>query len=531
MANGDVFKFRFGVWVWIIVGYFSFHILYRMLIGGALGLDEAEIILHGRSFQLGYGAQLPLYAWLQRLVFLVTGPTFFGMVLLKNALLCGLVLILYFVLRTRLSAKASALAALSLILVPQFSWESSRALTHSVLVSFCAMACFAVVWRILRHPSLASFLLLGVALAAGGLSKYNFVIMPLSVMLACLCLPKARGMLYRPQLLLSLAVCGLLLAYPVSWVLDHPQIAFASVHKFEIPDQESARHLSIGGILAVLAATRDFLILPFIVLAALLILYRNRAQTLPRISDLEWLMWLTLAIAVAGLLIGVTVAGVTNMKDRWLQPALLLATPVATLWVLPRLTETGQRRLQQVYLALALLIIVALPFHYYKSGNYETARFDVLTPQIAEALPADTVILADKWVSGNLFYFGLARTQIVIPVTVEVPATSALALVWTGDDMIYARSLLRSALPNDTSAYLEAPKTFQSRVRFGDDQDRFTLSVARIVRDQSGGKGATLTVDEPKVAGIDEYSNGLAKDENRVLAIDRIGKQNQPTRD
>ncbi len=46
-------------------GYFLCHIGLRLLAGGALGLDEAEILLDARYLAWGYGPQFPLYAWLQ----------------------------------------------------------------------------------------------------------------------------------------------------------------------------------------------------------------------------------------------------------------------------------------------------------------------------------------------------------------------------------------------------------------------------------------------------------------------------------
>ena len=483
MADSPNAKFSDTFWILIIIFYFAFHVLYRTALGGALGLDEAEIILDAQSFRLGYGPQLPLYAWLQRLVFLVTGPTIFGLSLLKNVLLCGMVLTLYFVLRTTFPARIAALGAASLILVPQFSWESQRALTHSVLMSFSAMFCFATLWLLARRASGSNFTLLGAVLAVGGLTKYNFAIMPVAVLLSCLCFPQMRANLFRWGLAGSFLLCAVLLAVPFVWVLQNPEIAFDSAHKFEMVDQIDVQTFSFAGVIAVLKATFNFLLLPALVLGALLIFSRDRTVMPPPATDLERLMHWTIGVALVLLLIGTTVAGVTNMKDRWLQPALLLAVPAATLWLLPRLTVTGNRRLQQIYISFMILITLALPVHFFKPGANVAARFDRLMPQVTATMSSDAVLIADQWVAGNLFYYAKDRRVVKIGGRDNMPEMGDLVLVWVGSDLVQGQNLLLEALPKDKIAYLETPKVFQAPYRFSGEEEFFTLSVARVVRD------------------------------------------------
>ena len=46
---------RAGFWPLAFVGYFLFQAVWRRATGGALGLDEAQIILDGRRLAWGYG--------------------------------------------------------------------------------------------------------------------------------------------------------------------------------------------------------------------------------------------------------------------------------------------------------------------------------------------------------------------------------------------------------------------------------------------------------------------------------------------
>ena len=65
MAMARGWMDRAGFWPLAFVGYFLFQAVWRRATGGALGLDEAQIILDGRGLAWGYGAQPPLSGWLQ----------------------------------------------------------------------------------------------------------------------------------------------------------------------------------------------------------------------------------------------------------------------------------------------------------------------------------------------------------------------------------------------------------------------------------------------------------------------------------
>ena len=55
----------------LMLPYFSVQVLVRLAVSPALELDEAEQALWTQRLALGYGAQPPLYTWLQWTVFQV----------------------------------------------------------------------------------------------------------------------------------------------------------------------------------------------------------------------------------------------------------------------------------------------------------------------------------------------------------------------------------------------------------------------------------------------------------------------------
>jgi len=123
--------------LFLLIGYFSLHILLRVLISDSLDYDEAEQALLGQWLLPGYTEQPPLYTWIQYFLFKVFGKNVFAISLLKNALLFLTYLFVYLsAARLLKDTRAAILTASSLLLIPQIAWESQRDMTLVVLVSW-----------------------------------------------------------------------------------------------------------------------------------------------------------------------------------------------------------------------------------------------------------------------------------------------------------------------------------------------------------------------------------------------------------
>ena len=97
LANPTRVDYR---WPLLFLAYFSLQILLRTAIGRGLGIDEAELMLTARTLEWGYGAQPPLYSWIQHGLFALFGETIFALALLKNSFLCLTYLALFSLLRS-----------------------------------------------------------------------------------------------------------------------------------------------------------------------------------------------------------------------------------------------------------------------------------------------------------------------------------------------------------------------------------------------------------------------------------------------
>jgi len=121
-------------------------------VAGGVEKDEAEQLLWTQTLAWGYGPQPPLYSWLQWALFQLTGPTVVGLALLKNALLFATYAFTWAAARRLLEPAPAALAAASLLLLPQVAWESQRDLTHTVLVTSAAAATLWLAIGLLQRP-------------------------------------------------------------------------------------------------------------------------------------------------------------------------------------------------------------------------------------------------------------------------------------------------------------------------------------------------------------------------------------------
>lgn len=416
-------------WICLFSGYFLLHVVLRIATGGSLGLDEAEILLDARHLEWGYGPQLPLYAWLQWAVFQITGPGLPGLSLLKNGLLLATVVTLYLTIRTRRSPLMAGLSVLSLLMLYQFSWEAQRALTHSVLANFCSVLTFAVIWSLIRNPKTSGFVLLGVVVAMGGLSKFNYAVALLAMMLAVFSDPATRKPLWSPKLMLSIGVAALLTAPPVLWILDNPEQAFASARKLNMSNEGPVALIAVQGFAELALAAFGFVSLLSIVVGVLWLIYRRQGASVAA-DDLLRLMARTLFWALVLMALVVLFSGSTNVKDRWLQPILIYAGPALVLWLLPQTGATGGRRFAQISAVLAGFIGLAMLHHNLAGDAKRAAPFAELTAQILAQTSPDSVIVADNWLAGNMAYFAPERA---IYSDRDMNAPDASLRVWEAD--------------------------------------------------------------------------------------------------
>ncbi|KAJ55081.1 hypothetical protein ACMU_15100 [Actibacterium mucosum KCTC 23349] len=386
------------LFVIVVVLYFTGQMVLRLLHGGAYELDEAELSIMTPGYAWGYGPQLPLYNWLQLSVFHLLGRSLFALALLKALLLAGIYLGLFLGLRMYAPARSAALAAVSLFLVPYMAYETQRATSHTTIMLCMSSLFLAAFFWAAKKRSWAAYATLGLTMLVGGVSKYNFWLLPVCLFLAALILPKWRHAVATPKLALPFAIIGLLWL-PYGWMLNNPTLAFASVGKIAMGTH--ATPTWVQGLSEAALAVISMVLFPLAIWGGALAFGRQPARNAT--PDLARLFSWTSGLMAGGICIGVIVADAGNVSAHWMLPLSILLLVSLALWLAPRLSERGATVLVIAAVVLALIVAAGLTYDRYKYGARKDADFVSLPSQIAEVTGnAATLIVADFFVSGNL---------------------------------------------------------------------------------------------------------------------------------
>ncbi len=385
------------------------HVLVRVAVSPALKWDEAEQMLWSQQLALGYGAQPPLYTWLQWGVNALVGPSVLALSLLKHALLALTYALMWLAARELLDERGAWWASASMMLLPALGWYSVRDHTHTILVTAMACGAWWLLLRIVRQPRPLDFAALGLVCGLGMLAKYSFALVAGAMLLAALSVPRARRALLSRGWWWAPLV-GLLVVGPhLVWLLSHLHEATAStLGKMEIQAAsgplKGVRHLlqGVAGTLALFAL--------FALWAFRGACWRGPVQ--PAAPWAQQLFRRYLALVLAALLAMVLLAGVTEFKGRWLLP-LLCVVPLAAFAARPGLQRHPRGgRYTGAIVAMALLLLLAAGVRPWFSGlRGEADELNHPAAELGAALSAAGYDGRGRIVAADHMMAGMLRTR------------------------------------------------------------------------------------------------------------------------
>jgi 4-amino-4-deoxy-L-arabinose transferase-like glycosyltransferase len=407
--------------------YFAAHTAVRSLLGGGLEVDEAEMLVLAQGWHLGYGPQLPLYNWLQVAAFGLFGPTAFALAALKNVVLFAAMAFLFTGLRRVVPMGMAIAGTLSFALLPNIVWEFQRASTHSIALLATLTATIAVVLLLVdpaRRSGMGAALALGVALGLGGLAKFNYWLVPISLALAVLTDPALRGRVRLAQVLVALGVAAAIVALPYAWIWNNKVVALGSTDKLYEPGSSL-----IGGV---------FMFAEGFVLGLLPVIVAVLAFRAPKGVAVPWpavLLMRAGSVAAVLMLAGIVAGGVTAVQARWLVPVYALLAPGLMIWAVRGAGPIGVRRLLVAAGLIGLLTLAGMAdmrLNGKRTGNIDWAPL----AQDVGPLATDPVpVLTDYHVGGNLIYLLPHLKVIAPPGRGPMDAPPRALLVWRGDAM------------------------------------------------------------------------------------------------
>jgi 4-amino-4-deoxy-L-arabinose transferase-like glycosyltransferase len=448
-------------------------------------LDESEQLVLSQKLCLGYGAQPPLYTWLQAGFFCILGPSLLGLSLLKNLLLFGAYAFAY--LNARLITRdhaCAAVSALSLFFLPAVAWGSQRDLTHSVLASTMASATLFCLLRLYQTRQFRWCLFLGIAAGAGWLSKYTYGIWLVGLCLAAFSVGGIRRAIGDRRMVVALTIAAVAFLPHALWVLGHQDLAFSAISKFRIRD--ASPWLETAGLgMGVMAVAVVSFLGPLGLIYALVFLTAKNGRTAPpdQFPEAERLVWRALIAGLAVTMLIVLGAHATKVKARWLQPGLICLPIAAVATLRRRITPVSLNRFGLIAGVVMVVVLASMPARTIFAGLFKRdveANFPYrrLADQIAPTINDSTFLVAESRVLAGNLRLGLPQHPVVTADLADwFCGRERCLLVWTAseNDMPpepmrqWAASFASAEGSWDAPRYYEATCTFfaTQRVRLG----------------------------------------------------------------
>lgn len=313
---------------WVILAYFTIHLITRSLLSTNLGVDEAQFV-GDTDFQLLYSnSHPPLYNWLVRIVLEITGWHWhIALPLLKNIILTTMYLLAFdLVKRLTKSNIPATLAAVSFLLMPQIIWQSQVTLAHTVLATFSAVATLHAITLVLQKNSLVNYCWLAIALAIGTLAKFHFLLFVISFVIAVCTVPAARKLIHKGKALLALILFTALVLPSLSTALQNLKFSSRRMDKLLQPEKSGPWYdLPFVGMDGVLSLATAFLAsMGLVLLVAAIIFAFHKPAKLPKGNTVRMccakLFWRTSSICLSVFALIILFSDMHLVHERYITP-------------------------------------------------------------------------------------------------------------------------------------------------------------------------------------------------------------------
>lgn len=429
----------------LLAGYFLLCIALRLAASNSLEIDEAEQAFLSQFLRLGYGPQPPFYNWLQYGLSQAIGTSLATMTLLKNGLL--FLCCLFYGLAARLvlgDRHLSAIAMFGVLSLPPVFLLAQRDLSHTVAALFAVSLFLYGFLRTLTRPSLFSYLLTGIAVGIGAISKYNFVLVPIAAIIAILPERDLRARIFDWRILAAIAAAAIIATPHGIWVLQNLDAASSGTLD-EMKEREAEGRLfqAFHGIAALASATIGG---SFVTVLLFGLFAHGKIRQIWQ-AESQWtrIVGRMIAFCLLGVLLIVLGVAATHVREKWLVLYLVLLPLYLCLKIeAARINAAPGLRLFVPLIAtivIGALVIVSSRaavrpwFGDYSRLNIPYAAFAETVAKMEGREPA-LVIANDKQIAGNI-RTQFARATVAIPSMLEtVPVDKRrrpLLVVWRSE--------------------------------------------------------------------------------------------------
>ncbi|MDA0656870.1 MAG: glycosyltransferase family 39 protein [Proteobacteria bacterium] len=363
-----MFAARLIVWFQFLTSARGFHLsvaLYllalwalRSTLFAGTGGDDAEQLIFSQRWALGYGiGNPPLFTWLTTIGGAIFGTALGVVEAIKFLSLALTYLLLYKAARHILSdEKLAALAALSPIALYPLGWDAILGFTHSITLIAAIAGFYLCLLKLADDHRWRSHLLLGLVGGLGLLTKYNFGMIALSLLIAAAFDANFRRQFTSVKFFAACLLAAMLFAPHAYWIAQHlPELALFAKDRLADNSLLNSLSKSVHGVFRSLGAALNFL-LPLLIFLLVLFpkaFWQGGAQDHEN-SRQRNLLGRAYAILGALFVAGIVIFGIAKMRTHIF--FLLILLP---LYVFARIEAAGLS-IKKQYIFAALIGVLAL---------------------------------------------------------------------------------------------------------------------------------------------------------------------------
>jgi len=220
----------------VVTGFAAFCLAYlalKLATVSAAHYDYAKEIYNAQALRWVYeAANPPLYTWILHGVSRLFGPSVATVLVLNHALLFAILLAAFGLGRRIFGGALDGAFAAGLLLTLHQVYRFQFARTHSLLLVLCALLALLTFMAILRERQTRDYVLLGLALGAGLLSKFNFAFFVVTLLVGAVMVREGRRALADWRIALSLLAL-LAVFLPVALAGIDRWAALAEIFRFK----------------------------------------------------------------------------------------------------------------------------------------------------------------------------------------------------------------------------------------------------------------------------------------------------------
>ncbi|MEH6706089.1 MAG: glycosyltransferase family 39 protein [Galbibacter orientalis] len=287
----------------------------------ALEWEDAEQAYYSQWFRLGYDDQPPLYTWVQILINKCVGLNRFSLAGLRAFWFSGTLIMFYKLATKFVGDKLKAeVGVFLLFLIPVFIDFNFRRLSHTSMMCFFSVSLYYVFSLLIVSKSYKNYILFGVILVGGILTKYNFLLILPAFGIIALFDVEAKQVLWNRKILLSVLLTCVLISPHLYWLFENKEYLLLLKESMEVKTKSN----TLRGVVIItpfFSFLKSFINLIALSILLFSIAYFRKEVALKSISR-DWFSKLFIIQLSVTVLIFVGINS-SKISDRWLLPLFL----------------------------------------------------------------------------------------------------------------------------------------------------------------------------------------------------------------